>query len=152
MVSLSRQPSTVASDVIDLSSDTEGQPMPSSQAYSVTIDLVDTDDEDEPRVHVEWQSITYDRPDTGKKDSGYGLRNPLRRQSSSLLTQLDSFSQSLVSGDGGGSDESTAQTSTKRKILSSDEGNGSPPKKAKAVRKPRVSQVWYCYVLSVCIT
>lgn len=140
---VSRQPSTVASDVIDLSSDTEGQPLFSSQAYSVTIDLVDTDDEDEPCIDVQWQTKSYDRLGTARKDSEFGFRDPLKRDSSSLLTKLDSFSQSLASGGGGGggSDESATQASNKRKSPSPEEGKGSPSKKAKTVRKPRMSQV-----------
>jgi hypothetical protein len=151
MVSLSRQPSTVASDVIDLSSDTEGQPLPSSQAYCATVDLVDTDDEVEPLIDFERHTVTYDRIDAGMRNFEPGLRDPLRRQSSSLLTQLDSFSQSLASGGGGGSDENAIHTSNKRKSMSSDEGKGSPPKKTKTVRKPRVSQVRYCHVPSACV-
>ncbi|KAF9504743.1 hypothetical protein BS47DRAFT_1354803 [Hydnum rufescens UP504] len=117
---LLRQPSTTETDIIDLSSDTEGDPLSLSQAYSVTIDLINA------------QTTAHHKFDVRTKDSGFEFSSALNRKTSSLLIELDGLSQSLASGVGGATDETTAQTSIKRKSLPPDEEEQvSPPRKKK---------------------
>jgi hypothetical protein len=136
---LLRQPSTTETDIIDLSSDTEGE-LSFSRPYSVTIDLVDSSDEGEAQINA--QTTTHHKFDVRTKDSGFEFSNTLNRKTPSLLIELDGLSQSLASGVGGATDETTAQTSVKRKSLPPDEEEQvSPPKKKKVVRKPKMNQV-----------